>query len=113
MEHTLRLPSQKPAIVLATEEAPPPHMVTFEQADGSSLSLSYQDLRSVRYDPAGLVRLRFVARNVVLHGSSLLSLWRAFRSRRVKLLRARETDAPTDQEPHIQSITVTPASNWE
>ena len=93
MEHTLRLPSQKPAIVLATEEAPPPHMVTFEQPDGSSLPLAYRDLRSVRYDSAGLVRLRFTARNVVIHGCNLLSVWRALRSRRVRLLRVCATEA--------------------
>jgi len=75
--------------------------------------LSYQDLRSVRYDPAGLVRLRFVARNVVLHGSNLLSLWRALRSRRVRLLRVSGTDAATGHEPHIDSIAITPASRWE
>jgi len=113
MEHTLRLPSQKPAIVLATEEASPPHMVTFEQPDGSSRSLSYLDLRGVRYDPAGLVRLRFSSYNVLLQGSNLLSVWRALRSRRVKLVRVCAYEATADHEPHIDSITITPAPRWE
>jgi hypothetical protein len=116
MGNTMGLPGQRPAFQLAQDERHPPHMVTFEQPDGSSVSLSYQDLRGVRYDPAGLIRLRFAADNVVLHGSNLLSIWRALRSRRVKLLRAgteAEGLARADHEPHIDSITITPASRWE
>jgi hypothetical protein len=116
MEEKLGLPSRKPAIVLTLDEAHPLHMVTFEQPDGGSLSLNYRDLRSVRYDPAGLLRLRFDAHNVVIHGRNLLSVWRALRSRRVRLLRAAteaEAQARADYEPHIGSITVTPASHWE
>jgi len=112
-EDKLGLPSQRPAMVLTLDEGHQPHMVTFEQPGGRSLSLNYRDLRSVRYDPAGLLRLRFATHNVVLHGSNLLSVWRALRSRRVRLLRARGTEASTDHEPHIDSIAITPASRWE
>jgi hypothetical protein len=101
MGDTLGLPSQRPAIVLAQDEGHPPHMITFEHADGNSESFSYLDLRSVRYDPAGLIRLRFAADNVVLHGRNLLSVWSALRSRRVRLLRIGGTEATTDPEPHI------------
>ena len=78
MGNTLGLPSQRPAIVLTQDEGHQPHMVTFEQPDRSSVSFSYRDLRSVRYDPAGLIRLRFAADNVVLHGRNLLSIWRRY-----------------------------------
>src|SRR5579863_4581888 len=116
MGNTLGLPGQMPAFQLEQDERHPPYMVTFEQTDGSSVSFSYQDLRSVRYDPAGLIRLRFAADNVVLHGRNLLSIWRALRARRVKLLRAgteAEGLARADHEPHIDSIAITPASRWE
>jgi hypothetical protein len=113
MEDKLGLVSQRPAVVLAGDEAHAPHMVTFEQPDGGCLSLNYRDLRSVRYDPAGLVHLRFTAYNVVLHGRNLISVWRALRSRRVKLLRARGTEATTGHEPHIDSIAITSASRWD
>ena len=113
MGNTLGLPGQMPAFQLEQDERHPPYMVTFEQTDGSSVSFSYQDLRSVRYDPAGLIRLRFAADNVVLHGRNLLSVWSALRSRRVRLMRARGAEASTDHEPHIESITIMPASRLE
>jgi len=113
MEDALDSASQKPAFELAEAEEHQPLMVIFEQLDGSSAAFSYQDLRCVRYDPAGLVRLRFAADNVVLHGRNLLSIWRALRSRRVRLLRAGGAEMPTDHEPHIDTITITPAPRWE
>src|SRR5271169_162940 len=113
MKEKLGLSGQRPAIVLAEDAGHQPRMVTFEQPDGSSESFSYQDLRSVRYDPAGLIRLRFAADNIVLHGRNLLSVWSALRSRRVRLFRVRGTEATTGPEPHIDSITITPASRRE
>jgi hypothetical protein len=99
--------------VLAVDEGHQPHMLTFEQPDGGSTAFSYRDMRSVRYDPAGLVRLRFSTRNVVIHGCNLLSVWRALRSRCVRLLRVSASEAMTDHEPHIDSITITPAPRWD
>ncbi len=113
MEDKLGLPSQRPVIELAQDAGQQPDMVTFEQADGSSVSFSYRDLRSVRCDLLGPVRLRFTADNIVLHGRNLLPVWRALRSRRVRLLRVGGTQAETDHEPHIDSIAITPASRWE
>jgi hypothetical protein len=107
MDEKLDLPSQKPALLLAGDEAHTLHMVTFEQPDGSSLSLNYRDLRGVRYDPAGLIRLRFTIRNVVLHGRNLLSVWRAFRTRSVRLVRPGESAGPGGDVPRIDSITIT------
>ena len=71
------LPSQRPVIELAQDAGQQPDMVTFEQADGSSVSFSYRDLRSVRCDLLGPVRLRFTADNIVLHGRNLLPVWRS------------------------------------
>jgi len=87
-------------------------MLTFEQADGRSVSFRYSDFRNVRYIPDDTVRLRFVTSSVVVRGCNLLPLWQALPSRRVSLLRP-GTEAEglmrAEVEPYIGSITVTPA----
>lgn len=101
---------QRPAYEFA-EEA---HCATlvFALAQGRSVSFRYQDLREVRYDHAGAVRLRFAAARVVVSGRNLLALWRALRSRSVRLVRAgseAEGLRRADYEPHIDGIAITPA----
>ena len=110
MAQMLDLKSVRPAVELGEDGSTPP-MVTFEQLDGSSEAFRYEDLRSIRYDPSGMVNVRFAAAIVAVFGRNLLPVWRALRSRRVRRLRvgsyaeglAREAD-----EPHITGITVTP-----
>jgi len=102
---------ERPAVELGTDECPYPPMVSFEQPDGGSEAFPYDALMSVRYDPSGAVKVRFTTDTVTLRGRNLLTIWGVLRSGRARLLRvAAETDGvQLDQdEPHIDSITVTP-----
>ena len=94
------------------EVADDPPRVEFVQADGSSESFPYADLKSVQYRPAGEVHLRFTSGTVAIRGRCLLSAWSALRSRKAKRLRVcpQETEGSpgADGEPHIAAITVTP-----
>lgn len=104
---------QNPVYELAEDDGQPLRTVTFERSDGSSEAFSYKDLQSVRYDPAGTVRLHFATAKINVCGRNLLSIWRALRSRRVKLLRVTGNEATTNHEPHIDSIAIAPAKRRE
>jgi hypothetical protein len=112
MAELLDLKSVRPAVELGREKNIPP-MVAFEQSDGGSEAFSYSDFRSVRYDPAGMVKVRFAAAIVAVSGRNLLPVWLALRSHRVRRLRVdnmAEGMARADDEPHITGITITPSS---
>jgi hypothetical protein len=84
-------------------------LVTFVQPDGSSKEFRYLDFRRVRYFPEDTVELRFATAIVTLHGRNLLPLWRAIRSRRVRLLRVGRAAVGAvreDYQPHIDSISI-------
>lgn len=110
MAQLLDLKSVRPAVELGEHGSTPP-IVTFEQLDGGSEAFRYEDLRSIRYDPAGMVNVRFAAAKVAVFGHNLLPVWLALRSHRVRLLRVdsqAEGMARAGDEPHITGITVTP-----
>lgn len=97
-----------PAVELGTDRPYPP-MVEFIQPDGSSESFRYEDFRRVRYFPEGRLELRFAAAIINIHGRNLLPVWRAVRSRRVRLLRAGSAavnGAGVGHEPQIDSISI-------
>src|SRR5882724_10594932 len=96
-----------PAFELGKENLSLP-IITFEYADGGSKAFSYEHLRNMRYRPDDTLRMRFAAVIVTIRGRNLLPIWRAIRSRRVRLLRAGRAVPKAEQadtEPHIDSIS--------
>jgi hypothetical protein len=110
MEEAPGSPTPKPAFEFAEEACPPE--VAFDLSDGKIRNFRYADLREVRYDSSGMVRLRFASAKVVISGCNLLPLWRSLRSRRVRLVRVgakAEELLRGEHEPHIDGITISPA----
>jgi hypothetical protein len=109
MAEVLSITRNKPAVEIAAGSRLP-RMLEFEQADGSSESYRYADVRSVRYHPDDWVKLRLADAIILIQGRNLLPVWQTLRSRRARLVRVNAlagNDEGSENTPLIGCITIT------